>query len=190
MLLADRLLWLRRLAVVCVALAFAVMVLGSWVKATGSGLSCPDWPQCYGEWLPPFPDSSNGGVWEGKPVTYTQDQILYEWAHRAVVSVLLLPLASMTFVAWRGRELHPALRRLPAAGLGLYFFQAFLGAVTVVTGNPAWATTAHLATATTFFFVLTSALHFAFLRPLPAAQAVRIAPAAPAGRPIYPGEET
>lgn len=165
--LAERLLWLRRLGVLSVALTLVLMALGAWVKANGAGLACPDWPQCYGEWLPPFPSAENGGTWEGEPVAFTQDLILYEWVHRFVVSLLLVPLVAFAVVAARGKELVAPLRQLPAMGLALYFFQAGLGAITVITGNPPWATTAHLVTAVSFILILTVATCFATLRPLP-----------------------
>lgn len=164
---AARLLWLKRLAVACVGLTIVLMALGAWVKANGAGLSCPDWPQCYGEWLPPFPSSDNGGTWQGEPVAYTQAEILYEWAHRFVVSVLLVPLAAYALLAvamWR--QLSAVTRTLPAAALLLYVSQAGLGAVTVVTGNPPWATTAHLVLAVVFLTALTVGACWAHLKPL------------------------
>lgn len=171
--LADRLLWLRRLGILTIAVTVTVMGLGAWVKANGAGLSCPDWPQCYGEWLPPFPSSQNGGTWDSngdgvaEPVAYTQALILYEWAHRLVVSLLLVPLTAFAVLAARGKELVAPLRQLPAMALALAFFQAGLGAITVLTGNPPWATTAHLVTAVTFLLVLAVATCYATLRPLP-----------------------
>ncbi len=155
---------LRRLGLLSVGLTILLMVLGAWVKANGAGLSCPDWPACYGKLLPPFPSYENGGTWHGQPVLYSQAQELYEWGHRAVVSLLFVPLAAFALVAAFGKTLRPALRWLPLAALGLYFFQAFLGAVTVLTGNPPWATTFHLATAVAFLttqLVATCAAYFA-----------------------------
>ena len=164
----GRVAWVRRLAVTCVAMTFMLMVLGAWVKANGAGLACPDWPACYGRFIPPFPSLENGDVYHGEPVQFTQAQELYEWTHRAVVGMLVIPLLAFTIATLR-KGLHPALRALPATALGLYVFQAFLGAVTVVTGNPPWATTAHLATATLFFGVQVVALMFAFLAARPVA---------------------
>jgi cytochrome c oxidase assembly protein subunit 15 len=163
--LAHRLLWLRRLSLLCVGMTIVLMGLGAWVKANGAGLACPDWPQCYGEWLPPFPSQENGRLYEGEPVGFTQAQVLYEWGHRAVVSILLVPLAAFAVLAWRTADADPVLRKLPASALGLYFLQAGLGAVTVVTGNPPWATTGHLLLATVFLTTLVVAASVAYLRP-------------------------
>ncbi len=177
--LQDRLRLVRRLAVSVVAWTFVLMVLGSWVKATGSGLSCPDWPQCYGEWLPPFPSAENGGTWEGAPVPYTQAQVLYEWTHRLVAATLGVPLLAFAWLAFRTKELSRPLRTLPVAAVAIVFVQAGLGGGTVLKGNPAWLTTAHLATATLIFGLLVAAACFAFLRPLPGTAPRPAAPPAP-----------
>lgn len=164
--LAQRLLWLRRLSLLCVGMTILLMALGAWVKANGAGLACPDWPQCYGEWLPPFPSQENGRLYEGQPVGYTQVQVLYEWGHRAVVSILLVPLVAFAILGLLVRDAHPLLRRLPATAFGMYLAQAGLGAVTVMTGNPPWATTAHMVLATVFLCTLVLAASAAHLRPL------------------------
>ncbi|HUR62534.1 MAG TPA: COX15/CtaA family protein [Candidatus Thermoplasmatota archaeon] len=168
-----RLVWVRRLGVVSVAMTFILMVLGAWVKANGAGLSCPDWPACYGSYFPPFPSLENGGTYHGTPVVYTQAQILYEWTHRAVVGLIIVPVLALAILAARDRRFTKPLRTLPVLAVGIYVLQALLGAVTVVTGNPPWATTLHLATAVLWFFTLTLAACHAFLKPLRPAAMVR-----------------
>jgi len=41
--------WVRPLAWIAAALALGVIVFGAFVRLSNAGLSCPDWPTCYGQ---------------------------------------------------------------------------------------------------------------------------------------------
>ena len=103
-----------RLAFGTAAVMFALIVVGSIVRTTGSGLACPDWPLCHGRWIPPL-----------------QFNILIEWFHRLLA--LIVGLGLLATAAWcvLRRDVRARLGGLAAVSVALYLSQALLGALTV-----------------------------------------------------------
>ncbi len=132
------------------------MLLGGYVSSLGAGLSCPDWPTCYGQWLPPFPSADTGGVdpATGDPVAYTHHQVLSEWTHRLVAALLGPFLIAFAWFTWRERTLPNLARHLPFTGIGALFIQYVLGGLTVLRLSDPVLVTTHLGTATAILVMM------------------------------------
>lgn len=117
----------HRLSVASALGVLLLIAMGGAVRATDSGLACPDWPACYGKWIPP----ADVNMW-------------FEHSHRlwaGVVALAIAWLAAWTLLRFRDR---PALWRLSLTAFVLVMVQAGLGAAVVLLELRAGLVTAHL----------------------------------------------
>ena len=128
---------LRILLAVTVVVTFALITIGGLVRATESGLGCPDWPLCHGQIIPPF-----------------EYHVLIEYSHRLTASVVGLLVVACAALVWFKHRESAGLKRLMAVAVVALIVQVILGGITVLTELPAPIVTAHLFAAETLFAML------------------------------------
>ncbi len=133
----------RRLAGLTAFAIFVQIVLGAVVRLTDSGLSCPDWPLCYGLWFP-TPDK----LAALPSVDYTFGQVMAEWIHRLNAAAIVSPLILVLLVlSVRLRRAAPGLLLTMIASVAVLSIQAGLGGFTVLDRNSPWSVAVHLTVA-------------------------------------------
>jgi heme a synthase len=114
-----------------------LMALGSATRVMNAGLSCPDWPLCYGTLVP----SAQMNL-----------QVFLEWFHRLVASSIGLAMLMLTIGSWRYRQMLPGWLPISITlSLGIVTLQGILGGLTVTQLLRFDIVTAHLATGLLFF---------------------------------------
>lgn len=109
------------------AITWALIVLGALVRAHGAGLACPDWPLCFGEFVPAM-DMKVG----------------FEWSHRVLAGSVTLLFGGLAIATWRRSRAGDPLRRRLALAAALLALQILLGALTVWHLLAYWTVTSHL----------------------------------------------
>jgi len=128
---------LNSLKVTSYAAAIAVYVLiliGGFVKATGAGMACPDWPLCNGRIVP-----------ELSPL------VLIEYSHRLWTIMATVLVLTTSALAWIRSKARRTIVLSSTVAVVLIFAQILLGMVTVRTALHPLIVTAHLGLATAIF---------------------------------------
>ncbi len=117
-----------------------LMALGSATRVMNAGLSCPDWPLCYGQVLP----SSQMNL-----------QVFLEWFHRLVATTIgFMTLMFFSLSIWQRRQLPIWLPRAMGFAMLVVLWQGVLGGLTVTQLLRFDIVTAHLGTGLFFFMTL------------------------------------
>ncbi len=123
-----------------------LIFVGGFVRASGAGLGCPDWPRCWGSWWPPS-SMENVDPALYKIAEFNKTLMWVEYANRLVgvaVGIFVLVTAILGF---RFRKSDPPVFWGGVASLVLVIFQGWLGGRVVKSGLHSGMITLHMALA-------------------------------------------
>ncbi len=115
---------LTRLSFALFLFSWLVIAMGAWTRLNNAGLSCPDWPFCYGHIGAPQHMDAAG--------LYHVAQGWYEMAHRYVAGLLVLGILFLSIGIFRFDKMHRVSRWATSIMLLVLCYQPWLGAMTVI----------------------------------------------------------
>lgn len=131
----------RRIGILTIFAVYIVILMGGVVRASGAGMGCPDWPTCFGSWIPPTEESQLPAnyheLYAERGYQNTQFNPVKTWTEyvNRLVGVTIGLLILLT--AWSSRVYLKTDKTVFYLSLGSFFlvgFQGWLGS-TVVASN-------------------------------------------------------
>ena len=132
----------QRLAIAATAVTYLLIAVGGLVRASGAGLGCPDWPRCFGSWIPP---ASAADLPPGfDPAQFNPTLMWTEYLNRLLGVTVGFVILAATVSAWRHHRREPRILWPVVAAVLLTGFQGWLGGRVVAHDLAAWIVTVHM----------------------------------------------
>ena len=167
----------QRLALWTTATTYLLILVGGLVRASGAGLGCPDWPRCFGSWIPPASAANLPPQFD--PSQFNPTLMWTEYLNRLLGVTVGFLIFATAISAWRHHRHQPRILWTTIAAFLLVGFEGWLGGRVVAHELAAWIVTAHLIVAIVIVQLLLFATFEAFA-PAPQAPEAPKAPKAPA----------
>lgn len=136
------------------------------MRSTGAGMGCPDWPKCFGSWVPPTQASEVPLSYYSNPLSSKDGQLIFnpiktwtEYVNRLLGVVIGFSIFVQLVLAWTSRAV-PISRWMSMAAFVMVCFQGWLGAKVVSTDLRPLVITIHLVVALLIALALVAAVHF------------------------------
>lgn len=162
---SSALLRFRKVAWTTIAAVYILILVGASVRASGSGMGCPDWPTCFGQWIPPTSESAlprnYQEIYADLGYAETRFNVVKTWTEylNRLLGVSIGILIFFTSVcAFAIRGYNPKI--FYAAGLAFFLvgFQGWLGSKVVASNLMPGLITVHMLVALTIVGTLIYAL--------------------------------
>jgi cytochrome c oxidase assembly protein subunit 15 len=132
----------QRLALWTTATTYFLILVGGLVRASGAGLGCPDWPRCFGSWIPPASAASLPPQFD--PSQFNPVLMWTEYVNRLLGASVGILIFATAISAWRHHRRDPHILWTTIAAFLLVGFEGWLGGRVVAHELAAWIVTAHL----------------------------------------------
>ncbi len=153
----------QRSALATTAATYLLIMVGALVRAAGAGLGCPDWPQCFGLWIPPTTAAEVPAPYDASKFSFANTWL--EYINRLLgVSVGLLILVTLALAILHYRR-TPRVLWPTVAAFVLVGVQGWLGGQVVRSLLRPIVLTAHLVLALVIVSLLLYATVSAFFPP-------------------------
>lgn len=150
-----------RLALLTVIAVYFLIAVGGIVRATGSGMGCPDWPQCFGQWIPPTDVSQlppdYRAIYADRGYAETEFNAAKTWTEyvNRLIGALIGVFIFLTAIAARHyRRADPPVFWWSVTAFLLVGFQGWLGSVVVASNLATWMVTLHMLVALVIVCIL------------------------------------
>lgn len=146
------------LPMIIAIMALLIILVGGTVRINDAGVSCPDWPQCFGTFTFDVSEEDQLAWYEDHPgnddsrAPYSSFDIFTEWFHRLLVGIIAVPVLLNVVFAFKGEDKR--MKTLSTAILVMLGVQAIAGALTVFYKNVDWSVALHLVLALVFVSLL------------------------------------
>lgn len=144
----------RRINAATLVVLLLLVFLGGIVRSTGAGMGCPDWPQCFGQWVPPTDVSQLPSDYQERyadhgyaTMTFNAAKTWTEYVNRLFGALTGLFIIATLAASWPLRSAYPIFFRLCALNLLLVLFQGWLGSKVVSSNLADYMISIHFAMA-------------------------------------------
>jgi cytochrome c oxidase assembly protein subunit 15 len=150
----------QRLALWTTGTTYLLILVGGLVRASGAGLGCPDWPRCFGSWIPPASAAALPPQFD--PSQFNATLMWTEYLNRILGATVGFLILATAISAWRHHRREPRILWTTIAAFLLVGFEGWLGGRVVAHELAAWIVTAHLIVAIIIVQLLLYATFSAF----------------------------
>lgn len=132
----------QKTAISTVGATLFLIMVGGIVRASGAGLGCPDWPKCYGLWIPPMQVSDVPAGFD--LASFNALKTWTEYINRLIGVLVGFFITANFLSSIRYRKTKPSVTISSFTALVLVLFQAWLGGQVVRSGLSTGIITLHM----------------------------------------------